>query len=195
MRPAAGALATAAAAFAASLVGCVLPAQAASSGSPASSASPESPDCERALQALQAQESRVIAARQAGSTASGSTAAPAPLSLDELKALRTAAARACLGGDGQPPPPTARLLSPVEMPRAAPSAVWRPPPALTRPGSPSVPATPVPPPPPTDRPVVITHCDPSGCWANDGIWRPRVGGTLGGPRGLCTTQGTLVSCP
>jgi hypothetical protein len=47
----------------------------------------------------------------------------------------------------------------------------------------------------TDRPVVITHCDPSGCWANDGLWRPRVGGTLGGPGGLCNTQGTLVSCP
>ena len=46
-----------------------------------------------------------------------------------------------------------------------------------------------------DCPVVVTHCDASGCWANDGIWRPRVGATLGGPRGLCTTQGTLVSCP
>jgi hypothetical protein len=63
------------------------------------------------------------------------------------------------------------------------------------PARPVTPAAPVPPPPTMERPVLITHCDPSGCWATDGIWRPRVGGTLGGPRGLCTTQGTLVSCP
>jgi hypothetical protein len=188
-RPAAGPLASAAAALAAVLVGCVPPAQA---------ASPDSADCKRALQALQAQESRVLATRQAGaasSASSGSTEASAAPSLDELKPFRTAAARACLGGNGHPPPPTARLLPPMEMPRPAPSAAWRPPPTPTRPASPAVPVAPMPPPPPTDRPVVITHCDPSGCWANDGVWRPRVGATLGGPRGLCTTQGALVSCP
>jgi hypothetical protein len=187
MRPAAGPRATAATALAAALVACVPPALA---------ALPDSADCERALQALQAQESRVIAARQAGAAAAaGSTASSVAASLDELKNLRSAAARACLGGNGQPPPPTARLLPPMEMPRPAPSAAWRPPPLLTRPTSPTVPAAPMPPPPPSDRAVVITHCDPSGCWANDGVWRPRVGATLGGPRGLCTTQGALVSCP
>jgi hypothetical protein len=174
MRPTAGLLAAAASAWAG-----------------AQGASPASADCRRALDALEAQESRVIAARQAGNAA----ASPAP-SLDDLRPLRAAAARACLGGSNEAPPPTARLLPPAEMPRPAPSAAWRLPPVPARPAAP---ATPMPPPAPAarpvERPVVITHCDPSGCWANDGLWRPRVGGTLGGPRGLCTTQGTLVSCP
>lgn len=174
MRPTAGLLAAAATAWAG-----------------AQGASPASADCRRALDALEAQESRLIAARRTGGTATS-----APPSLDELKALRTAAARACLGGTGQSPPPTARLLAPAEMAReparpATPLAGHLPP----TPPRPAPPASPMPPPPPVERPVVITHCDPSGCWANDGMWRPRVGATLGGPRGLCTTQGTLVSCP
>lgn len=170
MRPTAGLLAAAASAWAG-----------------AQGASPASADCRRALDALEAQESRVIAARQAGNAA----ASPAP-SLDDLRPLRAAAARACLGGTGQAPPPTARLQPPAEMPPTAPTGPWAVPAQPAR-------ISPMPPPPPVqaqaERPVVITHCDPSGCWANDGLWRPRVGGTLGGPRGLCTTQGTLVSCP
>ena len=185
MRPTAGPPVAAAAALAATFMAFMATAQA---------ASPASADCRRALDALEAQESRVIAARQAGAAASVN-ASPAAPTLDDLKSLRTATARACLGGNGQAPPPTARLLPPVEMPRPAPAVAWRPPPAATRPASPTPPASPMPPPPPADRPVVVTHCDPSGCWANDGTWRPRVGATLGGPRGLCTTQGTLVSCP
>ncbi len=157
----------------------------------AQGASPASADCRRALDALEAQESRVIAARQAGGVAASTATA-----LDELKPLRAAAARACLGGTGQAPPPTARLLPPAEMPRPAPITAWRPPPMPARPAAPT---SPMPPPAPiertVERPVVITHCDPAGCWTNDGTWRPRVGGTLGGPHGLCTTQGTLVSCP
>jgi hypothetical protein len=148
-------------------------------------ASPGSNECRRALEALQAEESRVIAARQGG----------APATLDDVKGLRAAAARTCLGGTGQAPPPTARLQPPAEMPRPAPPA----PGAVAPLPAPPARISPMPPPPPAqaqaERPVVITHCDPSGCWANDGIWRPRVGATLGGPRGLCTTQGTLVSCP
>jgi hypothetical protein len=149
----------------------------------AQAASPVSNDCRAALNALHSEESRVIAARQGGG---------APPSLDELNGLRAAAARACLGGTGQAPPPTARRLPPAEAARPSPSAAWRP---AAMPARPVMPAAPVPPPPTMERPVLITHCDPSGCWATDGIWRPRVGGTLGGPRGLCTTQGTLVSCP
>ena len=154
-------------------------AAAASAWAATQGASPASSECGRALQA------RVIAARHAG----------APTALDDVKGLRAAAARACLGGSGQAPPPTARLQPPAEMPRPAPTAPWAVPPRAAQPA----PISPMPPPPPVqaqvERPVVITHCDPSGCWANDGVWRPRVGGTLGGPRGLCTTQGTLVSCP
>ena len=153
----------------------------------APAASPGSEECRRALETLRAEESRVIAARQHN----GRTP-----SLDELKSLRAAAARACLGGTGDAPPPTARLQPPAEMPRPASTAAWLPPPMPVRP---ALPATPLPPPPPVqrqpERPVVITHCDPAGCWANDGLWRPRVGATLGGPRGLCNTQGVLVSCP
>ena len=153
----------------------------------APAASPGSEECRRALDTLRAEESRVIAARQ------DNGAAP---SLDELKSRRAAAARACLGGTGDAPPPTARLQPPAQMQPPASTAAWLPPPMPVRP---ALPTTPLPPPPavqpPPERPVVITHCDPSGCWANDGLWRPRVGATLGGPRGLCTTQGALVSCP
>lgn len=154
--------------------------------------SPASADCHRALEALQAQESRVLDARWRGGAAADGASATA--ALGELKAQRAATARACLGGRGDPPPRTARLLPPLEMPRSTLAPAWRPPAAVSWSPSP-VPAAPMPPPPPVDRPVVITHCDPSGCWASDGTWRPRVGATLGGPRGLCTVQGTLVSCP
>jgi hypothetical protein len=176
-------------------------------------ASPASADCRRALDVLEAQESRLIAARAgrgaastAAATAAAAVASSAP-TVDELKSLRVAAARACLGGTGQAPPATARLIPPAAMARPAPLVpiapiaptspnapipAGRPPPM---PAQVAPPSSPLPPPPPVERPVVITHCDPAGCWGNDGTWRPRVGATLGGPRGLCTTQGALVSCP
>ena len=170
-------------------------AAAASAWVAAQGASPASADCRRALDALEAKEARVIAARQSRSTVDS-----AAQSHEDLKPLRAMAARACLGGTGQAPPPTARLLPPAEVVRTTPAAPTTTPGRLpAMPARPATPITPMPSPPPVqrqaERPVVITHCDPAGCWANDGAWRPRVGGTLGGPRGLCTTQGTLVSCP
>ena len=175
-------------------------AAAASAWAGAQGASPASVDCRRALAALESHEARLIATRHgrgpAPPAASAASAASAAPTMDELKTLRAMAARACLGGTGQAPPPTAREMPPAQVTRPASIEAWRP---LALPGPtparPATPASPMPPPPPVERPVVITHCDPSGCWANDGTWRPRVGATLGGPRGLCTTQGTLVSCP
>lgn len=144
--------------------------------------SPTSAACQHALDELRAIESRVIAARQG--------AASAPLPVDELKARRADAARACLGGRGDPPPPTARALPPLTLPPR--SAVAPLPAPATRPVAPPTPLAPPPPPP---KPVAITQCDAGGCWASDGIWRPKVGGTLGGPRGLCSTQGAVAHCP
>ena len=48
---------------------------------------------------------------------------------------------------------------------------------------------------PAQRPRFITTCDAIGCWADDGSRLDRVGPDLRGPRGLCTVQGTLLTCP
>jgi hypothetical protein len=175
----------------------------AASGTLAQVAAPAADACRTALGALQAAEDRFIAARRASAPAASAAAAstvaaapggasrPAGTPGDALKAARQQAARACLGGAGDPPPPTARTLPPAEMPRAPAPPTARLPPLPARAPVPAVTV----PPPSVDRPVIVTSCDPGGCWSSDGIWRPRVGPTLGGPAGLCTRQGVLVSCP
>jgi hypothetical protein len=155
-------------------------------GGPAGAAGPGSAECRRALQVLDAREADVMAARPWATTASEAAARQA------LRPVRQAAARACLGGTGDPPPPTARAMPPAEMSRAAPTAgTWQPVPLPVRPP----PAVSPPPQPPADRAITVTHCDASGCWASDGVWRPRVGGTLGGARGPCSPQGAIFHCP
>jgi hypothetical protein len=58
-------------------------------------------------------------------------------------------------------------------------------------------ASPVLPAPPVaiDRPSTVTTCDPGGCWTNDGNRLQRLGPNLVGPKGVCTVQGAIVSCP
>lgn len=80
----------------------------------------------------------------------------------------------------------------------APEPVQRvPAPAIsTAPRAPSVP--PVLEPPPAlavPRPTVITICDPAGCWDSEGRRLNNLGPLLMGPRGACTVQGGLASCP
>ena len=132
-----------------------------------------SADCRRALAALQAQEA--------------STAAPRD-DLQQLDALRRQAARACLGGQGDPPPPSQRYPLPAA-----------PPPAATRaPAASPIPAPPPPPPisiPQPAKPSGVTGCDAAGCWTPDGTRLRRSGSTLIGPRGPCTTHGTVLRCP
>ncbi|MBA3771615.1 MAG: hypothetical protein H0X13_03740 [Ramlibacter sp.] len=51
------------------------------------------------------------------------------------------------------------------------------------------------PPLPISRPVVITTCDPAGCWDSDGRRLNQIGPMLMGPRGPCSAQGGGVNCP
>lgn len=53
------------------------------------------------------------------------------------------------------------------------------------------------PPPPVKvvRPSVISSCDAGGCWDSEGVRLHRLGPNLMGPRGLCTAQGNLFTCP
>ncbi len=134
----------------------------------------------------------MIAARQR-MAAPDSPVAPVPDA--PLEGLRKQAAQACLGGDGQPPPPAQHIgqqpvavppiLSPIPSPdrvQAAPlprAAAGVAPAPLARPAA-----------PPT-----VTGCDQAGCWASDGTRLNRVGPVLQGPRGMCTVQGALLNCP
>jgi hypothetical protein len=145
----------------------------------------ESADCRQALESLRAQEAAVLAARQAGGQSDGRYQRSPDAKLEEL---RRHAARACLGGRADSPPPSQRFAqSPIVVP----------PIAFTRPSLP--PARPIEPAGPSPKqvqpPTVITGCDPLGCWANDGSRLIRVGPDLLGPRGFCSVQGTLLHCP
>jgi hypothetical protein len=65
-----------------------------------------------------------------------------------------------------------------------------------------VPAAPLPPvaAPPAPalaipRAAAITVCDPGGCWDSEGRRLNSTGPLLMGPRGLCSVQGGVVTCP
>lgn len=135
-----------------------------------------SDDCRRALAALDAQEA------QAASAADRSAA------LQRVRMSRREAARACLGGTGEPPPLSARPIEPLRPVPPPPPALIPPPP---RPPAPTTQIVP----PPAPAPVV-TSCDPGGCWSSDGSRMLRVGPTtVVGPKGACTVTGAVVSCP
>ncbi|TFZ08117.1 hypothetical protein [Ramlibacter humi] len=103
-----------------------------------------------------------------------------------VEAVRSQAARACLGGNGdaQRPSPAAQPPIAVAPPVIVPREPRR---------------APVAPPPPAtvtiERPTVLTHCDPGGCWDSDGRRLNRAGAVLMGPRGACATAGATVHCP
>lgn len=137
----------------------------------------DSAACRQALDALRVQEdqARVSAAdRDRRETAA------------RLEPLRRAAARACLGARGDPPALPQRLAQPpvdvprVPLPRATVPAPAAPPAPVARPPAP---------------PVVVTTCDAAGCWASDGSRLQRFGTNLMGPRGVCSVQGVVLSCP
>ena len=137
----------------------------------------DSPACRRALDALRTQEDQARA--DAPGQDRRQTAA-------RLEPLRRAAARACLGARGDPPPAPRRLAQPpVEVPR-----VPLPQAAVPVPAGPPVPV-----PKPPAPPVVVTTCDAAGCWASDGSRLQRFGTNLLGPRGVCAVQGVVLHCP
>jgi hypothetical protein len=146
----------------------------------------ESTECRQALEALQAQEAAVVAARRAPGQSDGHYQR-APDS--RLEKLRRRAALACLGGRVDLPVPASRFAQPPIV--VAPIAVARPVPPPPLPIGPAGPLLK----PAAPTPMVVTSCDPLGCWANDGSRLIRVGPDLLGPRGFCSVQGTLVHCP
>jgi hypothetical protein len=156
----------------------------------------QSTECRAALAALQAQEATLAAAPRAAAPppaaslphAAASAGARRPSAADpKLEAARRRAALACLQSRTDPPAPRQPMLrrptavEPLDMPRAA-----APLPSLR---------APPPPPAPAPRPRFITSCDAVGCWADDGSRLQRAGPNLRGPRGVCTRQGTLLTCP
>lgn len=129
--------------------------------------------CREALQALEVAE-----AASAPPTSAATRLAPA----------RQRAARACLGGRAGPPPSQHLVQPPV---RVAP--LLSPAPAL-----PALPALPNPPPavvPRGEPPTLVLGCNESGCWTSDGLFMPRSGSSLFGPRGWCRVQGATLLCP
>jgi hypothetical protein len=149
-------------------------------------AGPGTAACRSALDALQRLEAEAIGAREAAPA--GAAAAPQRL-LDQVKALRREAAKACLGGSGDAPPPTASTQPPLSI---APLRADQRLPAATRPATVPVPAVTIPRP---VAPLSVTNCDANGCWASDGSRLNRIGSSLVGPRGVCSVQGSLLNCP
>ena len=157
-----------------------------------------SAECREALASLHRDEEAAAAVAASGPAADAQrpdAQRPRPIPA-KLEASRRKAADACLHGRDDPaparqpggsparPPP---VQAPIAVPRlsperpALPGWVRREPPApVTR---------------PAERPRFITTCDAIGCWADDGSRLDRVGPDLRGPRGLCTVQGTLLTCP
>ena len=105
---------------------------------------------------------------------------------DSVEALRSAAARTCLGTADPPTRPGRVLQAPIVVP----------PPQVEVPAraAPPLPA-PVPPPVAIQRPPVPALCDAGGCWTSDGTHLRQLTPGLYGPRGLCTQHGGLVYCP
>jgi len=145
----------------------------------------KSADCRQALDALQAQEASALVVPEEGQQAQAASRGEV---LKRLEPLRRHAARACLGGRGHPPPPAQRFAQPGVT---VPPVVIRPlalPPPLTVAPTLSLPTQ-------VKPPLTVTTCDATGCWASDGSRLQRLGPNLLGPRGLCTVQGMVLSCP
>jgi hypothetical protein len=152
-----------------------------------------SPACRQALDVLDRAEATAAASRRASPAAppGESASASAPAVPAALATARREVARACLAAESdesmKPPPRRAEppvTVSPVAPPRPAPGASRPPATAATLP-APAAPAL----------PRVITHCDSTGCWTNDGTRLQRSGPVLLGPQGACSVAGTAVTCP
>ncbi|MDF2465162.1 MAG: hypothetical protein K0Q43_3397 [Ramlibacter sp.] len=132
----------------------------------------KSPECKAALDEL---ERRVEEKTEGAARA------------QRVASARRFAATACLGrSEGN-----ARRSGAPDPPQ-----VVRPPVITALPPAPPLPGMVAPPPPvPIPRPTVITTCDPAGCWDSEGRRLNNMGPLLMGPRGPCTVQGGLASCP
>lgn len=104
-----------------------------------------------------------------------------------VEALRSAAAAACLGS----------ATVPARPPRVTQAPVVVPPPQIEGPQRVAPLPAPVLPPPPVaiERAPLPATCDAGGCWVGGDTHLRHVPPNLAGPRGLCTQQGGLVSCP
>ncbi|MBI3367273.1 MAG: hypothetical protein HY021_02120 [Burkholderiales bacterium] len=151
-------------------------------------AAPEAADCKQALDALEAQEAAMAREQTPADTSPQGRQQAAQ---SRLAPFRDQAIKTCLGGRPMTAPPSQHL---VRAPISVPSLTLTLPPArpMTSPSTGLPSATPLRPPSP---PVVVTHCDVAGCWASDGTHLQRAGGSLIGPRGICTTVGTVLNCP
>jgi len=104
-----------------------------------------------------------------------------------VAAARRHAADACLGRSDD---------NRVRSGAPQPAQVVRPPVTAATPPAPSLPPAATPPPPlAIPRPAVITTCDPAGCWDSEGRRLNNMGPLLVGPRGPCTVQGAVATCP
>jgi hypothetical protein len=132
----------------------------------------KSPECKAALDELE---------RRVEEKSEGAARA------QRVASARRLAAAACLGrSEGN-----ARRSGAPDPPQ-----VVRPPVITALPAAPPLPGMVAPPPPvPIPRPTVITTCDPAGCWDSEGRRLSNMGPLLMGPRGPCTVQGGLASCP
>ena len=173
---------------AALIVALGLGAAAAQAGDPLQSA-----ECRRALDALQAQEAAAAAELHASARfeADGFRRVPDA----KLAAARRHAALACLASRADDVPshsPPEALQGRLAQPPIAVAPVGVAPPRQSSPR----PIEPIPAPlRPPARPQFIVSCDAFGCWADDGSRLNRIGPNLAGPRGLCTVQGSVLSCP
>lgn len=145
----------------------------------------KSADCRRAVESVQAREAAVIAARGAASQSDDRYRR----NIDpQLETLRRHAARICLGGNGDSLPlPQRSAQRPIVVPSIA---ISRPAPLPALPTGPKGPS-----PKRFEPPTVVMACDAVGCWASDGSHLMRVGPNLLGPRGLCSVQGSVLTCP
>jgi hypothetical protein len=107
----------------------------------------------------------------------------------QVEAQRQAAARACLGASPAPGRPAREARPPTAI---APPAIAAPAPDLGV-------RLPAAPPPPAavaiERPLLPGHCDPSGCWADDGGRLRHIGPPPTLPGGACVLRGGIVVCP
>jgi hypothetical protein len=120
---------------------------------------------------------RLVAAKRRTALACFGVALPEPV---RASASASAAASASAPKPANRVQPAPVAAEPIRL-RPTPSLA----PSLAPPGTP---------PPPAPAPV-ITACDAAGCWDSNGAHYSQQGPLLLGPRGPCTREAGLLSCP
>lgn len=151
---------------------------------------PASNGCHLALQALGQAEHALMAEGPASAAQTGRDETRRRAAEARLLPLRQRVADACLGGLTRSPSPSQHTINGLTAPAVSARPLPRPP-LMPVP----VPVVTVPL-PRIDPPVVLNHCTGAACLASDGSTLTRTGpNQLVGPRGVCTTVGTVVRCP